>query len=103
MGWISETMRCAVCKHTYSDLLDRDKRDDVYSCPECGQEEARRTWSVPNVSTEKLSKSIPDSVAKGRFDGLRAKQELRKEKANARSNGDRVSEDKISKELRKLK
>ena len=45
---------------------------------------AHRTQSVPHVSTEKMSESIPSVVAKGRFDGLRDQHEMRKELAKAK-------------------
>ncbi len=101
-GLISETMLCSSCGHSAGELLDRDKRNDTYECPDCHEMEYRRTWSVPQVRTEKTSKTIPEVVAKGRFDDLRRKQELKKEKAGARASGDAVSEKKINKEIKKL-
>lgn len=99
-GYISETMLCGACEHTYFDTLERDKRDETYACPECGEVEAKRTWSVPHVSTEKLSETIPDTVAKGRFAHHALKMQLKKAKSKARSSGDRESEKKINKEIK---
>jgi hypothetical protein len=45
---------------------------------------------------------MPAVTSKGRFSNLRNKQELVKEKSKARENGDRDSEKRISKEIKKL-
>jgi hypothetical protein len=102
MGYISEQMLCGECGHSGTELLDRDKRDEASQCPACESLAYHRTWAVPHVSTEKTSASIPDVVGAGRFDRERTKQTLKKEKARARSSGDKVSEQKINKEMRKL-
>jgi hypothetical protein len=102
MSWISETMLCGACDHQYPDTIKRSERDDTYKCPECGEAASKRTWSIPNVSTEKLSRSLPDVVGTGRFDRLKQKQALTKERAAARETGDRVSEKKLTKEIRKV-
>ena len=99
---ISETMRCDACNHTYFDLLERSNRDDTYACPECRTLAAKRTWSTPHVSTEKLSQTLPDVVGTGRFDSLKQQQALKKERAHSREVGDRTSERKIDKELKKV-
>jgi hypothetical protein len=78
MGLISIEVLCEKCNERYGILVDRDKRNDPQLCELCGGGHAYRVWSVPNVSTEKTSASIPDITAKGRFDGLRERQEARK-------------------------
>ena len=99
MSYINELLRCADCNHEFEELLERDKRDDTYPCPECGKLEAKRTWGVPHVSTAKTSASMPDAVGKGRFDGIRTAQALRRAKQEARVSGDRESEKKIATEI----
>jgi hypothetical protein len=91
------------CGHLFDELVQYEYRDEVQDCPEC-QSDAPRTWEqcFPQVSTEKTSESIPGVAARGRFDKLREKQSLKKEKAAARQSGDRATEKKINKEMKKL-
>jgi len=96
--------KCEDCDDTFDVLVEFEQRDEPQDCTICGKQDCERTWHgwTPNVSTTKLSQSIPDAVGKGRFDTLRRKQELRKEKAASRENRDRVTERKIDKEMKKL-
>lgn len=89
---------CEDCKDVQILLVVWENRDSPPNC-ECGGTRTR-LWSS-NFSTEKLSQSIPEEAAKGRFDHLRRKQMLAKEKAATRANGDRESEKKIDVEIRK--
>lgn len=85
--YFSIEVQCEKCEEIYGVLVDKKDKDKPIECEECGGGMARRIWSVPNVSTEKTSASIPDGVAKGRFDGLKdqmmAKKELSKAKQAA--------------------
>ena len=70
MGLLSIEVHCDKCDETYGILVERDKRNEDVLCDRCEGGPASRVWSVPNVSTEKTSQSIPADVAKGRFDSL---------------------------------
>ena len=74
---LSIEIECRDCNETYGILVDYEKRNDVHDCYLCDGE-ADRVWSVPNVSTEKTSASIPDGCTGGRFDPLKIGQEGRK-------------------------
>jgi hypothetical protein len=99
-SYISETMLChnPECGQISDDILDRALRDEFHVCKHCGEKQAKRTFSVPNVSTSKTSQSIPDVAAKGRFDHIRRSQMLKKERAKARARGDWTTEKKVIKE-----
>lgn len=103
MGLCSETFLCAECDHTWCDTVDRSERDEFQKCPECQYWAAKRTFSVPNVSTAKLSKSIPEAASRGRFDQFREEQTLKKAKSAARISGDRTTEKKVDAEMKKVK
>lgn len=103
MGLCSETFLCAECEHTWTDLIDRKYRDEFQKCPDCGWFAAKRTFSVPNVSTSKTSQSIPEVASRGRFDQFREEQVLKKAKSAARVSGDRVTERKVDAEMKKVK
>ena len=94
--------KCESCDELFDALVQYEVRDETQDCIECGAD-APRTWEqcFPQVSTEKTSQSIPAAAARGRFDGLRRRQELKKEKAAARVSGDRTTEKKIDKEMKK--
>ena len=85
MSWLSIDVICDTCEERYPTLVDRDERNTPLPCEKCDDGTATRTMSVPNVSTEKTSESIPDAVAKGRFDVHRRQQELRKELSKAKA------------------
>ena len=91
---------CDDCGEVEIILVAWEARDDPPNCS-CGGKRTR-LWTA-TFSTEKISKSLPAEAAKGRFDGLRRKQELKKEKAATRVSGDRVSEKKIDAELKNVK
>jgi len=103
MGLCSETFLCAECDHTWTDLIDRKDRDEFQYCKECGWFAAKRTFSVPNVSTSKTSQSIPEVASRGRFDHFREQQTLKKAKSEARRTGDRDTEKKVDAELKKVR
>jgi hypothetical protein len=84
MGWLSIEVRCDKCSEVYGVLVDREKRNESQPCERCDGGTATRVWSVPNVSVSKLSASIPDKTAAGRFDVLRRGQEINKELAKAK-------------------
>lgn len=84
MGLLSIEVECRKCEVRYGLLVDRDERNEPVPCEKCHDGIAYRVWSVPNVSTEKTSASIPDDVGKGRFDHHRAQQMARKEVAKAK-------------------
>ena len=89
--------QCDDCGEVEIILVEWKARDAPPKCI-CGGKRTRLWTST--FSTEKISKSLPAEVAKGRFDGLRRKQELKKEKAKTRQSGDRVSEKKIEAEIK---
>lgn len=93
--------KCPDCGHQFEALVDYDSREHT-ACIQCGSV-ANRTWSgwTMNVSTRN-SASMPAATASGRFDSLKEKQKLIKEKSEARVSGDRETEKKISKEMKKL-
>lgn len=101
MSWESLDFKCH-CGHYFSEITKRSKRDEAHLCPECETVSAYRCLSIPNVSTEKLSTAIPDVVAKGRFDHIREEQTLKKIKSDARVAGDRATEKKVSREIKKV-
>jgi len=74
---------CDTCETVFGLLVDSTTRNDKRPCTEC-EGTMSRLWSVPHVSTEKTSESIPDVVAKGRFKHLATKQEMRKEVSKAK-------------------
>ena len=84
MSLFSIEVKCEKCDERYGLLVERDQRNEAQLCDKCDGGMAYRVWSVPNVSTEKTSASIPDTVAAGRFDNLRYKQEMMKAAANAK-------------------
>lgn len=84
MGLMSIDVLCDKCEERYDILVERDQRNDPQLCEICEGGHAHRIMSVPNVSTEKTSESIPQAVAKGRFDGLREQHAMRKELAKAK-------------------
>lgn len=95
---------CPECDEPNDIVVEYELRDELQECPTCGCPDSERTWATMkvSVSTEKLSQSIPDVVAKGRFDKHRVQQELKKAKAHARETGDRETEKKIDAERKKL-
>ncbi len=101
--YISESLHCSACDGYYDDTIERSKRDEKQECVLCGAVDAVRTYTVPHISTAKMSESIPDIVAQGRFASHKLKNELRKAKANARDRQDWVSEGKINDELKKVR
>jgi hypothetical protein len=81
MGLISIDVVCDTCGHRETVAVDRDMRNEDRFCTQgCGGL-ATRAWGGFSlaVSTEKLSESIPDNVASGRFDHLRDTQQLKRE------------------------
>lgn len=92
---------CNSCDDRFEKVVDYEGREST-DCPECGAT-CQRTWSgwSPNMSTRN-SASMPDNVGKGRFDSLRTKQQLVKEKADARVRGDRATEKLIDREVKKI-
>ena len=97
----SYVYECKDCGFRFTAIVNYDDRE-TQPCEECGSA-AERTWSgwTMNVSTRN-SASMPAVTSKGRFSNLRNKQELVKEKSKARENGDRDSEKRLSKEIKKL-
>ncbi len=102
-GYISETMQCLACEHTYFDTLERDKRDETYDCPSCGAHESKRTFSVPHVSTPKTSASMLDGHTGNRFAHIKTAEELKKAKRKARAKGDLKGAKEVQKEIIKHK
>lgn len=92
---------CNACDKRFNKTVDFDTREST-DCPDC-EAICQRSWSgwSPVMSTRQ-SASIPDNVGKGRFDGLREKQMLVKEKAAARERGDRATEKLIDRESKKI-
>lgn len=89
--------QCADCDKVEIHLVEWEDRNNPQECTECGGP-GSRLWSA-TFSTEKLSKSIPAEAAKGRFDYMRRRQELKKEKSASRISGDRKAEKEIDKEM----
>lgn len=83
MGLFSIDAMCTICDHKDGYIVEREERNDPVFCKSCGNI-AFRVMSVPNVSTAKLSASIPDAVGQGRFDSLRVQHDARKEVAKAK-------------------
>ncbi len=84
MRYLSIEMRCEDCEAEVALLVDAEERNTPIPCTICKEGTLIRVWSVPNVSTKATSNTIPDAVAKGRFDNLRSQHELRKEVGNAK-------------------
>lgn len=84
MSYLSIEVQCEECQDVSGIIVEREQRNDPQICLSCGGE-ATRIWSVPNVSTVKLSEAIPDVVAKGRFDRAKEVHKARKEIAKAKS------------------
>lgn len=84
MSYLSIDVLCDKCGELDAILVERDKRNDPQLCELCQGGHAYRVMSVPHVSTSKTSESIPSDVASGRFDGLRQKQEMKKELSKAK-------------------
>jgi hypothetical protein len=84
MGLLSIEVECNKCEERYGILVERDERNEPQLCEKCEGGHAYRIWSVPHVSTEKTSASIPTATASGRFDALREQQAARKEVAKAK-------------------
>jgi hypothetical protein len=92
--------QCAACGETEIHLVEEEDRNNNQSCLACGGPSIRM-WTS-NFSTEKVSSTMPAAAAKGRFDHLRRRQELKKCKSDARVSGDRQSEKQIDAEIKKL-
>lgn len=103
MGLLSIELKCNECEEIYGALVDREERNTPQVCEKCHIGLASRVWSVPNVSTTKLSDSIPDVVAKGRFDHQRRQQEARKELAKAKKALSKNPSDKTREEVRRAR
>ena len=83
MSWLSIEIQCQDCNEINGILVDKEDRNSPQECPVCAGV-ANRIWSVPNVSTEKTSESIPDSVAQGRFDSIRRQRDMKREVTEAK-------------------
>lgn len=96
---------CEDCGEPREVSVEFEQRDEPQECPVCGKQDCPRTWAgvTMNVSTSKLSQTMPEAAAKGRFDDLRRKQTLRKEKSKARQSGDRQAEKEIDRALGRKK
>jgi putative FmdB family regulatory protein len=94
--------KCSDCG-IFDSIVSYSSRETPQECPACGLD-SPRTWEgvTINVSTEKLSQTMPEAVAKGRFNKLREQQAMNKEIAYARESGDRESEKKLKREKKKL-
>ncbi len=96
MGLMTIDVRCEFCDEVSIITVDREKRNDMHHCPVCDHE-ARRIWSVPNVTKA----SYVDGTK--RFAGIKERQKLKKDKAAAQARGDFGSESKINNEIKKVK
>lgn len=76
MAYLSIEVKCEKCDAEYGLLVDRDQRNEPQLCDFCDGGMALRVWSVPHVSTTKTSNTIPEAVASGRFDGVRAQRSM---------------------------
>ena len=94
VGMISIDVMCDTCDHRETVVVDREVRNEDRFCSQgCGGI-AARAWGGFQlaVSTEKLSESIPDNVAKGRFNHLKDHQEMKRELSKAKQQVARDSE-----------
>ena len=83
MAYLSIEIQCQDCDEISGILVDKEDRNNPQECPVCAGV-AKRIWSVPNVSTEKTSDTIPDAVAKGRFDDIRRQRDMKREVTEAK-------------------
>ncbi len=84
MSLLSIEVICDTCDERYGILIESETRNDTRPCDVCPKGTASRAWSVPHVSTEKLSHTIPDAAARGRFDGARVTNGLKRDLAAAK-------------------
>lgn len=105
MSYRSYNYKCTDCDDVFVETVEFELRDLPQECPVCAKQECPRTWEgyAVAVSTAKTSQTIPDVVAKGRFDNIRKQQELRKAKGDARWRRDRETEKMIDKEIKERK
>lgn len=83
-GLLSIDVECQDCQLVTDMIVDKDLRNESQECPDCGGQ-AQRVFATINVSTEKLSKAIPDVVAKGRFDTLKRESQFRQMEEKAKT------------------
>ena len=99
-GWVSWDWRCESCSHEFIESIKRSQnRDDGVDCVECDGH-AKSFYAPPHVSTTKLSRTMPEVLAQGRFNEERAKQKLKKQRSAAKKSGDMKQAKAISKELK---
>lgn len=96
-SYISRDFACAACQEAFTDLVLRadDAAGVPTPCIKCGAP------CQPAITAPALMlHARPDGS--GTLDPLRRTMQLKKERAEARKNGDRESEKKINKEMKKL-
>ena len=99
-GWVSWDWRCGSCSHEFIESIKRsENRDAGVDCVMCDGN-AKYFMTPPNVSTTKLSRTMPEVLAQGRFNEERAKQKLKKLRSSAKKSGDMKQAKAITKELK---
>lgn len=99
-GWVSWDWYCKSCDHEFIESIKRsENRDDGVECGVC-HETAKFFYAPPHVSTTKLSRTMPEVLAQGRFNEERAKQKLKKQRSAAKKSGDMKQAKAITKELK---
>lgn len=95
MGWASERWLCSneQCGAIFDEIVDRDLRDSVLDCPECGLQTAKR---IPFANITKSS--FVDGC--NRFADIKARRRLQVQERKARRSGDSQARAEIQKELK---
>jgi putative FmdB family regulatory protein len=86
---------CDECGHCWEFFVHYDKRDENYTCPECGGVNTTRQFPAPMIMTA----ALPDGVKRKGWDRMKEAAKLTREKAVTKSDSSRKE---IANEIRKL-
>lgn len=73
---------CSDCEISWIDLVSYEDRDELRMCPDCKTIKGERYYGNVNVSTEKLSATIPAGVKRKGFEDLKKVAKLQVQKAD---------------------
>lgn len=107
-SWITFDHQCTTCEVIHTEMHDRADVQETVLCQDCHTVTSERVPFL-NVSTAKVSSSIPEGVGK-RFGHIQTQNGLRQELAEAREQlahkdtpSNRASEKEVRTEITKFK
>lgn len=95
MGWLSYDYECQACDTITNLIIDSKEKDIPQQCESC-KGDMKRLLAAPRV----MNNALPDG--NGRFSELKESIKLQRARTEAKTAGDRITEKKLSKELKKV-